>query len=336
MPKPLALLVFLLLETVLLPITIVGQILFYVTFLGVLGKKVNLSTYDPAFARWILDRLGKRKDAAAREIVYALPGVSRVATDLAFGPALWAMRTTGLTINMYDYPTYHSSGIIGAFGHRTRFFDDALLSCRDRVKQVVILGAGWDTRAYTLARRAGVRVFEVDVAEMQTHKRRALETAKLDTSHVAFVPANFNEESWLEALRREQFDPNQPTFVLMEGLTYYLNREAVEATLRTVATQLAKGSAVSFDYVGRHIAEENGPRPLFYRWLIPLTRLMGVGWVFGISTDSPAEEQLATFLGQNGLRLTRFEAVGRADSKYGLVGGLAAATNDQTGDQPSA
>ena len=58
MPKPIALLVFLLLEIALLPITIVGQIFFYITFLGVLGKKVNLSTYDPAFARWILDRLG--------------------------------------------------------------------------------------------------------------------------------------------------------------------------------------------------------------------------------------------------------------------------------------
>ena len=334
MPKPIALLVFLLLEITLLPITIVGQILFYITFLGVLGKKVNLSTYDPAFARWILDRLGKRKDDAAREIVYALPGVSRVVTDLAFGPTLWAMRTTGLTINMYDYPTDHSSGVIGAFSHRTRFFDDALLSCRDRVEQVVILGAGWDTRAYTLARRAGVRVFEVDVADMQTHKRNALKRANIDASHAAFASANFNEESWLEAVRRVEFDPTKPTFVLMEGLTYYLHREAVEATLRTVATQLAKGSAVSFDYLGRQIIENNGP--LFYRLLIPLGRLMGVGWVFGISTDSPAEGQLATFLGQNGLRLTRFEAVGRADSKYGLVGGLVLATNDQTGDQPSA
>lgn len=283
MPKPIVLLVFLLLQIALLPITIVGGILFYVTFLGVLGKKVKLTAYDPAFARWILDRLGKRQDDASREIVYALPGVSRVVTDLTFGPTLWAMRTTGLTINMYDYPTYHSSGIVDAFSHRTRFFDDALLSCRHRVKQVVIPGAGWDTRAYTIARRAGVRVFEVDVAEMQTHKRNALETAKLDTSHVAFVSADFNEESWLEALRREQFDPNQPTFVLMEGLTYYLDREAVEASLRTVATQLAKGSAVSFDYVGRHIAEENGPRPLSYRWITPLARLMGEGWSLALA-----------------------------------------------------
>lgn len=335
MPKPIALLVFLLLEIALLPITIVGQILFFIDFLlGVPGKKVNWTTYDPAFARWILDGLGKRKDRAARQLTYAMPGCSRLTVGLAYAPTLWAMRVTDLTINMYEYPTHHSSGVMGAFSHRTRFFDDAMLSYLDRVEQVVILGAGWDTRAYTLAQREGVRVFEVDVAGMQTQKRKALEVARIDSSHVIFASADFNEESWLDAVRRVNFDLDKATFVLMEGLTYYLNPEALEATLQTVATQLAKGSAVAFDYVGRHIIESNGP--LFYRLLVPMSRLMGVSWVFGISTDSPAEEKLTAFLDENGLELAEYEPIGNADRKQRLIGGLVLATNGQTGDQPSA
>ena len=119
----------------------------------------------------------------------------------------------------------------------------------------------------------------------------------------------------------------------MEGLTYYLNPEALEATLQTVATQLAKGSAVAFDYVGRHIIESNGP--LFYRLLVPMIRLTSYSWVFGISTDSPTEEKLTAFLDENGLKLAEYEPIGNADRKQRLIGGLVLATNGQIGDQPS-
>jgi methyltransferase (TIGR00027 family) len=117
------------------------------------------------------------------------------------------------------------------FGHRTTFFDEAMLSYLDKVEQVVILGAGWDTRAYGLARREGVRVYEVDAVETQTQKRSSLEIAKIDSSHVIFAIVDFNKESWLDALLRIGFDPGKPTFVLSEGVTLYLEPEAVEATL---------------------------------------------------------------------------------------------------------
>ena len=70
MPKPIALLVFVVVEIILLPITVLGQLLFYIDFaVRVPGKNLNLTTYDPAFARWILDALGKREDKAARQLI---------------------------------------------------------------------------------------------------------------------------------------------------------------------------------------------------------------------------------------------------------------------------
>jgi methyltransferase (TIGR00027 family) len=136
----------------------------------------------------------------------------------------------------YDYPVYSSSSLFGALGHRTRFVDDVMRSYLDKVEQVVILGAGWDTRAYNLARQADVRAFEVDTVETQTQKRRALEKADIDSADVIFATADFNKESWLDALKRVEFDPDKPTFILWEGVTYYLEAEAVEAILQTVAT----------------------------------------------------------------------------------------------------
>lgn len=83
------------------------------------------------------------------------------------GPTVLALRLTGFTIHMYDYPVHNSSNLIDALGHRTRFFDDAIFSYLDKVEQIVILGAGWDTRAYSLAQNESIRVFEVDTPETQ-------------------------------------------------------------------------------------------------------------------------------------------------------------------------
>jgi methyltransferase (TIGR00027 family) len=332
MPKPIAFLIFVIIEIVLLPITIMGTILLFVhfvvdfLFLKIRGKKISLTAYDPMFARWFLHALGKREDEAASPLWYALPGVSPITTWLMMGPTVWAMRITGFTINMYNYPVYSSSNPIDALGHRTRFFDDAMLSYLDQVEQVVILGAGWDTRAYSLAQREGVRVFEVDAAETQAQKRQALKKAKIDSSKVIFAPADFNIESWLDALKKVDFDPDQPTFVLMEGVTLYLETEAVEATLQTVATELAKGSAIAFDYIGKHIID--GDASLFYRLVVPMTKVAGEGWTFGIPTRTPAKEQLAAFLEQNGLTLAKYEPIGKGDKKQRLEGGLALAVND--------
>jgi methyltransferase (TIGR00027 family) len=234
------------------------------------------------------------------------------------------MRITGIAFYLYDFSS--SSSFADAFGHRTRFFDEAMLRYLDQIEQVVILGAGWDTRAYGLARREGVRVYEVDEVQTQTQKRASLEKAKLDTASVIFTATDLNKETLLDALNRTDFDPDEPAFILMEGVTYYLEAEAVEAILQTVATGLAKGSAIAFDYAGQHIVAGDASR--FYRLVVPMSRLTSEQWNFGISTEAPAEERLTAFLTQHGLILTEYEPIGKGDKKQRFDGGLALAVND--------
>lgn len=328
MPKPIALLIFLMIEIVLLPVTTVGGILFIVDFLlKIRGTSFSMTAYDPLFARWMLNALGKRQDEACKQLLYALPGASALTVGMMMGPTLLAMRLTELTIEMYDYPVYSSASLWGALGHRTRFFDDAMRDHLNQVEQVVILGAGWDTRAYSLIKQADVdvHVFEVDTVQTQTQKRKSLVMAKIDSSAVTFTTADFNKESWLSALKRVDFDPAKPTFVLWEGVTYYLDAEAVAATLQTLATQLAKGSAIAFDYAGKHIIE--GDTTLIYRLAVASVRMIGEPWIFGISTKAPAKEQLTTFLAQNGLMLAKYEPIGNVDKGQQPHGGLVVAVN---------
>ena len=56
--------------------------------------------------------------------------------------------------------------------------------------------------------------------------------------------------------------------------------------------------------------------------------MVGEPWMFGISTDPPAKEQLAVFLGQNGLKLAEYEPIGKGDKRQRLDGGLALAVNE--------
>lgn len=90
------------------------------------------------------------------------------------------------------------------------FFDKALERRLGGVNQFVILGAGFDTRAFRLPRNARVRSFEVDLPETQAVKRAALKKAGIDAAGVTFEAADFGKEDWLARLARAGFGPGRP------------------------------------------------------------------------------------------------------------------------------
>lgn len=128
---------------------------------------------------------------------------------------------------------------------RTTFFDRALTDALSDVEQVVILGAGHDTRAYRLP--AGVRAFEVGDGPTLQRKRALLTAGGVDTSGVTSVAVDCHHESWADRLEAEGFDWALPTLAIWEGGTFGLDPDAVRITLRTLAG-LAPGSRVVFDY----------------------------------------------------------------------------------------
>ena len=133
---------------------------------------------------------------------------------------------------------------------RSRFAEDAAHAAIARgVRQVVVLGAGFDTFAYRLASRADLRVFEVDHPATQAEKRRRLAAARVaEPPHVVYVGCDFETQTFVDALAVAGFDPRRPSFVFWLGVTVYLTPEAVIATLAAVAA-LPGGTEIVFDYV---------------------------------------------------------------------------------------
>jgi len=114
-------------------------------------------------------------------------------------------------------------------------------------QQYVVLGAGLDT--FAQRNKGTARVFEVDAPATQAWKRERLdELGLLDPGRLRLVPVDFEAgESWLGKVVAAGLDPATPTVVSMLGVTMYLTREAISATLRTAAP-LAARSVMVFSY----------------------------------------------------------------------------------------
>jgi methyltransferase (TIGR00027 family) len=140
----------------------------------------------------------------------------------------------------------------GSYGFtiaRTRHFDENLLAeCRAGAEQVVLLGAGYDSRAFRFKEALrNIRVFEIDHPGTQARKRQLLSRTKETVpANLTFIPVDFTRQSLPEVLAAHGFATDKKTTFLWEGVSYYLPRSVVEDVLAFVGS--CAGSSVIFDY----------------------------------------------------------------------------------------
>jgi len=174
--------------------------------------------------------------------------------------------------------------LVAVMTYRTERFDAALLDAlQNGARQVVVLGAGFDSRAYRFQSQLGdVRVMEVDYGPTQAYKKQRLgEILQVIPSNVSFVPMDFTKDNLLEQLRNAGYSEQQNAFFLWEGVTYYLPESAVKDTLHFVRDHSASGSRIAFDYFGASNRSVNNPNGLYARWGEPV--------IFGFPNDSARE-----------------------------------------------
>jgi methyltransferase (TIGR00027 family) len=137
---------------------------------------------------------------------------------------------------------------------RTRFIDEQMaLAIRNGATQVVILGAGFDTRVHRFAELLkNTAVIEIDYGATQEYKKRRVDAALGGApANVVYAPIDFARESLGEVLRRAGFQPGRKTYYLCEGVSMYVPEEGMKKTLRAIAAESAPGSAVLLEYLNR-------------------------------------------------------------------------------------
>jgi methyltransferase (TIGR00027 family) len=150
---------------------------------------------------------------------------------------------------------------------RTRALDDALrTSLKTGTKQIVLLGAGLDGRAFRMPELEGLRVYEVDHPSTQRDKRERLSKKNVHRmADVVFVPVDFEHDKLDTSLVDAGFSRNQPSFWMWEGVTAYLTPESVRLTLQAIAQLSAPGSRVAVTYAQPPSSGADVTRPVVYR-----------------------------------------------------------------------
>ena len=328
-------LIFVLIELVLAPFFVLAMA-WYIFKLWVynIPKGISGTAYEPLMARMVMHEAGTRPDEAAARLAPHLPALNP-AIYLVFGSLLGrASRWSGYRGSIFGFPGVRPSTLMSMVSHRSDFFDRMLAEATDPdgehpVRHVVVLGAGWDTRAYGSLEDGGVgddsvRFFEVDMPPTAEAKRSALARAGISSDHVTFVETDFNQKSWFQAVTERGFDPTLPTFILWEGVTMYLDDEAVEATLRQVA-QLAPGSRIAFDFMSRELVRAEAPFVWLGRYAKQGIKFYREHWHFGISTLAPARDHVHRLVTSQGLELAEYEPLGEERARKAPFGGLALA-----------
>lgn len=276
-----------------------------------------------------------------------LPGISRTSIYVAAGRAMGAREPDPAARNPdylaerllgdpstldVDHPAVRALGlgyddamkdvevvnIVRLMTVRTRFIDEALeRAIAGGATQVVVLGAGFDSHAYRCqALLAHARVFEVDRPVTQAlKKQRVNDVLGGPPANLTYVPIDFQHEDLPAVLTRHGYDPVQRTFFILEGVTMYVQEDAVRATLRFVAAH-PPGSGLVFDFVYRAMIDmiagidwatvPQAAKPFLERFL---KLIKDEPWVFGLPVGGERE-----FLGECGLELREAFMIGGEDS----------------------
>jgi methyltransferase (TIGR00027 family) len=178
---------------------------------------------------------------------------------------------------------------------RERYIDDYLISeLAEGLDQVVILGAGFDTRAYRIPGMQKIRVFEIDHPDTQTEKLNRLKKV-IDPLpvYVTFVPVDFNTQTLEECLHNSGYDEKAKTLFIWQGVTYFLTTKVIESTLAFISSHSGPGSTVIFDYFYNETVHDTTRSDV--KMMRRAARMTGEEYMFGID-----QGQIEPFLVQRG------------------------------------
>jgi methyltransferase (TIGR00027 family) len=304
-------------QILLFPFAAVGYVVFVAKLVAYSRRSgASATVLGSLYTRYMQHKLGTRPDEPAARLMKVMPSVPHLGLYLVTVPSLLAHRLTGYVPGIYRYPYEGVPPMMHQSASRTTF-DQAVDRHIRGIDQLVILGAGFDTRACRVPADARVRCFEIDEPKTQVLKREIMKKVGVDTTQATYVPADFQKEDWFEKLVNAGFEPEKASLFTWESVTMYLDRQTVESSLRKIAGTAGDG-VVAFDYLSAEFIES---RSLFMRYARAVINATGEPWHFGLDNAPPGRERVAEFVDSCGLMLDEQCNFGlETDRKRAMVG----------------
>jgi methyltransferase (TIGR00027 family) len=161
---------------------------------------------------------------------------------------------------------------------RTKYFDDVLSQqISQGCQQIVILGAGLDTRAVRQAAE-GVTYFEIDCEDTLQLKQECLSANRV-SANVTYIPGDYVKDNLIELLSHHNFNFELPTYFLWEGNITYLTKREIISILDTIRDRV-KRFTLSFDYLSDRVIQRTTGYPEINDYIQELEKL-GAPWHTG-------------------------------------------------------
>lgn len=286
-------LTFLLIESLLAPVSLSSFALLNLWSITASKREQTSTTaLAPLFFRWLLHLQGIRPDVYTHALINNLSVINGSLCWISLAPTLFAANLTGFTPDFMSVPERGYEDVDTMINARSLFFDRAITKYLPAVEQVVILGAGFDTRLLRFCTGQNLSLFEVDKPSIQQEKISALRKSDVDMSEISFVAVDFSKDNWTDRLQQAGLGLGKRTFFLWEGVTYYLTETEVKETLLRIDAISGEGSAIAFDVFSPEFTTATQE----WRWLQPLIEglaLFGEPFRFGVRLEESAIAQLA-------------------------------------------
>jgi len=187
-------------------------------------------------------------------------------------------------------------GLSSSILARVRYFDDFVgEQIRKGLEQLVILGAGYDTRAYRIEKlKKNIKVFEVDHPNTQSFKIQKInEIFGTIPDYVTYIPVDLETQELSKNLMINGYQPNKKTLFIMEGLIMYIPQKSIEKIFSFISKNSGTGSSIIFDYYPESVV--NGSSQLeIAKNIRKFVIQQGEPLKFGIE-DGRTEEFLANY-----------------------------------------
>jgi len=247
--KILSIIIYIVVQIIFIPLAIIGELLILIKQYTV-SKRLRISStaVDVVSVRWAMDIFDIKEDKISRQLFKHLPNASLIGHWMVMYPTYLRYKI-GKSYNGFFSSKKSGKEFFGnPITNRSLYFDRYIKVHQATASQLVVLGAGFDTRCYGTLSKGCPNLFEIDLPNTQEVKIKTLKKAEIDCSNVTFVPADLRSEKWAEKLVEAGFDPKLKTVFLLEGITVYLNEKDVLDILSKISNLTVKGSAILVDF----------------------------------------------------------------------------------------
>jgi len=296
---------FILLQIIFIPFTIVGLILgFYKEMAGSKKLGVSYSAGQALQYRWFMHYFNTRPDPISVEFIKKFPCESHFGLWTTMGALIISQRVFGFKTRLSKLVKPGEENLDSTAGIRVLTFDRILEEHIDEMEQIVLPGVGFDLVALHFTKGKKIKVFELDQVNTINVKVDTLKKAGIKHDWISYIPVDYSSDSWTDKLIEAGFDRTKRTLFLWQSVSHFLEEDIVRLTIKEMADLCTDGSIIAQDFYSA--AFVSGKYSKLAKRNMGMIEKMGEPMKFGINMSGEPKSKVNSFLNECGLKMTEY------------------------------